>query len=91
MTDDVHAPFAVTDELAVSTVNIKVFFWVNTDDYRKGALETRGRVIRNVKKQLLAQGYSLPANIRELKFYGGNPFPFRQPNGQDKQEKIGSK
>lgn len=83
--DDVHEPFVATDELAVSTVNLKVYFWVNTEDYRKGALETRGRVIRNVKKRLLAQGYSLPADIRELKFYGGGPFPVRQLDGQGKQ------
>lgn len=81
-----HEPFVITEELNVSTVDLKIFFWVNTDDYRKGALETRGRVMRNVKKRLLAQGYSLPADIQELKFYGGDPFPLRQPNGQQKQQ-----
>ena len=84
--DKDHEPFVVTDELAVSTVNLKVFFWVNTEDYRKGALETKGRVMRNTKKRLLANGYSLPADIRELKFYGGDPFPIRQSDGQQNQQ-----
>ena len=87
LTGDGHEPFVITEELAVSTVNLKVFFWVNTDDYRKGALETRGRVMRNVKQQLLSNGYSLPADIREIKFYGGDPFPVRQPDGQQKQDR----
>lgn len=87
VSDTEHEAFVVTEELAVSTVNLKVFFWVNTDDYRKGALETRGRVIRNVKKRLLAEGYSLPADIQEIKFYGGDPFPMRQ---QDSQQRQGS-
>lgn len=87
LSGDGHEPFVITDELAVSTVNLKVFFWVNTDDYRKGALETRGRVMRNVKQQLLSNGYSLPADIRELKFYGGDPFPVRKPDGQQKQDR----
>lgn len=87
LSGDGHEPFVITDELSVSTVNLKVFFWVNTDDYRKGALETRGRVMRNVKQQLLSNGYSLPADIRELKFYGGDPFPVRKPDGQQKQDR----
>lgn len=81
-----HEPFVITDELAVSTVNLKVFFWVDTQDYRKGALETRGRAMRNVKKRLLAEGYSLPADIHELKFYGGEAFPIRQKGEQYKQD-----
>ncbi|EMR04729.1 mechanosensitive ion channel family protein [Cesiribacter andamanensis] len=72
-----HEPFVVTEELAASTVNLKVYFWVNTDDYRKGSLETKGRVMRQVKKRLLEEGYGLPADIREIKFYGGAPFPIQ--------------
>ncbi len=83
MQEPPHEPFVVTDELATSTVNLKVFFWIDTDDYRKGALETRGRVMRKVKEGLLAEGYSLPSDIREIKFYGGNPFPTENRAVQD--------
>lgn len=78
MQQEPHEPFVVTEELAVSTVNLKVFFWVETTDYRKGALQTRGQVLRLVKKRLLEAGFGLPADIQELKFYGGVPFPVRQ-------------
>ncbi|MFC5537414.1 hypothetical protein ACFPQ1_24055 [Rhodocytophaga aerolata] len=28
-------PFVVVEELATNTVNLKVFFWTETDDYKK--------------------------------------------------------
>ncbi len=61
-------PFAVIDELAVSTVNVKVLFWTQTDDYRRGTLELRSRVMDRVKTILQTNGYGLPADIIELQF-----------------------
>ncbi len=69
--DETHEAFVVVDQLAVSTVNLKVHFWVNTTEYRKQASIIRGRVITNVKEALGANGYSLPADIQEIKLYGG--------------------
>ena len=60
-------PFAVVEELAASTVNIKVFFWANTEDYRRGVLELRSRVMTRVKIALMANGYALPPDILELR------------------------
>jgi small-conductance mechanosensitive channel len=68
--DPVHQTFVVEDELGVSTMNLKVFFWVETLDYRKGARETRGDVIREVKEALEQHGFYLPADIQEIKLYG---------------------
>lgn len=62
-------PFAVADELAASTVNLKVLFWTETDDYKKGALQLKGHVIQAVKQALLQNGFGLPATIQELKLY----------------------
>ncbi len=67
--DDIHINFVAEDELAASTVNLKVYFWVTTEDFRRGTLQTRGRLIQNVKTKLEANGFNLPANITELKFY----------------------
>lgn len=67
--DDTHRNFIVADELAVSTVNLKVHFWINTFEYGKEALVIKGKVITNVKEALLQEGFSLPANIQELKLY----------------------
>lgn len=68
--DKDHENFAFEDELAASTVNLKVFFWVNTFDYRKSAIIVRGNIIKEVKQQLENEGFNLPADIKELKLYG---------------------
>ncbi len=67
--DEQHTSFSIVDELAASTVNLKVFFWVHTDDFRRGMLETRSRLINKVKTILEENGFNLPADITELKFY----------------------
>lgn len=68
--DEEHENFVIEDELATSTVNLKVFFWVDTTDFRKFALITKGKVIKAVKEQLEKGGYYLPADIQEVKLYG---------------------
>lgn len=68
--DEVHEIFVAADELAVSTVNLKVFFWVKTIEYRKQALLIKSTVITNVKNAILEKGFSLPADIKEIKLYG---------------------
>ena len=62
-------PFVMTDELGVNSVNIKVFFWVVAEDYRRDALMIRSEMIDQVKINLLTNGISMPANIQELKWY----------------------
>lgn len=72
-----ESPFAVVEELAASTVNIRVFFWANTFDYKKGVLQMKSDVITNVKSVLEKEGFSLPANITEIKPYQpAQPFRF---------------
>ncbi|MBA3284930.1 MAG: mechanosensitive ion channel [Bacteroidota bacterium] len=73
--DIVHVNFVAEHELAASTVNLKVFFWVTTEDFRRGTLQTRGKLIQKVKSRLEENGFNLPADIRELKFYeASKPF-----------------
>lgn len=68
--DEEHENFVVEEELATSTVNLRVFFWVDTKDFRRQALITKGNVVRNVKEALEQNGYYLPADIQEIKLYG---------------------
>ncbi|MEB8329476.1 mechanosensitive ion channel family protein [Flavobacteriaceae bacterium KMM 6897] len=68
--DETHPNFVMADALAVSTVNLKVHFWINTFEYGKEALMIKGKVITNVKEALLKEGFNLPADINELKLYG---------------------
>ncbi|MAP79478.1 MAG: mechanosensitive ion channel protein MscS [Aequorivita sp.] len=78
--DEVHENFVIEDALAASTVNLKVFFWVDTLDYRRASRVLRGLIIRQVKEQLFNKGFNLPADIKELKIYGTEdaiPIKFR--------------
>lgn len=76
--DEEHENFVIEDELATSTVNLKVFFWVDTKDFRRMALITKGNVVKNVKEALEDAGYYMPADIHEIKLYGGETeFPVR--------------
>lgn len=76
--DQEHENFVIEDELATSTVNLKVFFWVDTKDFRKMAMITKGNVVRAVKEALEDNGYYMPADIQEIKLYGGEKeFPVR--------------
>lgn len=81
-----HQNFVIEDELATSTVNLKVFFWVDTKDFRMQALITKGNVVRLVKEALEDNGYYMPADIQEIKLYGGEKeFPVRlAPNPDPK-------
>ena len=62
-------PFAVMEEMATSTVNLRIFFWVDSDDYKKGVLIIKSHIMQSVKEALIAKGYTLPADIQELKLY----------------------
>ncbi len=87
--DELHVNFVAEDELAASTVNLKVYFWVTTEDFRRGTLQTRGRLMKKVKTRLEENGFNLPADIRELKFYDASkPFSINsiQENNADKQQ-----
>ncbi|WP_203295719.1 mechanosensitive ion channel family protein [Luteirhabdus pelagi] len=76
--DDVHENFVIENELAASTVNLKVLFWVDTIDYRRASRVFRGHVMRKVKEGLSEAGFNLPADIKELKIYGTEEdFPLR--------------
>lgn len=68
--DEDHETYATVDELSVSTVNIKIFFWVSTKEFRKDAVKKRGEVITCVKVALETNGFSMPADIQEIKLYG---------------------
>lgn len=69
--DKEHVNFVVEDGLDVSTVNLKVFFWVETMDYRVSPTLLRGQVIREVKQTIMEHSYNMPADITEVKIYGG--------------------
>lgn len=62
-------PLILADELGASTVNLKIYFWV--DSTRYSFLKVRSSVIRNVKFLLMQEGVSMPDDAREIIFPEG--------------------
>jgi small conductance mechanosensitive channel len=72
------APFVTVEELATSTVNLRVYYWVNLFEYKESALELKTNIINQTKETLMDKGFSLPADIQELKIYKEeNPIPLK--------------
>ena len=87
--DEEHENFVIEDELATSTVNLKVYFWVDTKDFRRMALITKGNVVRKVKEALEEHGFYMPADIQEIKLYGAakdSPLRIEQSPQKTKKE-----
>ncbi|AWW30238.1 mechanosensitive ion channel family protein [Echinicola strongylocentroti] len=67
--DGIHENYVAEDQLATSTVNLKVFFWVNTFEFRREAVMVRGEIMKQIKEALETGGFSMPSDIVELKLY----------------------
>lgn len=67
--DEEHPNYVIADTLDVSTVNLRVHFWVETQEFGREALMKKGQVIAQIKAVLLQEGFSLPASINEFKLY----------------------
>ncbi|GGF22116.1 mechanosensitive ion channel family protein [Echinicola rosea] len=83
--DSIHENYVAEDQLATSTVNLKVFFWVDTYEFRREAVMVKGQVIKQVKEALASNDFSMPSDIVELKLYSSQknlPVKLQSPNGQ---------
>jgi small conductance mechanosensitive channel len=70
------ASSVAVEELAKSTVNLRVYYWVNLFEYKGSALDLKTTAITRTKEILMNEGFTLPADIQELKIYKQeNPIP----------------
>jgi small-conductance mechanosensitive channel len=87
MQDETHQNFVIEEELASSTINLKIYFWADTKNYRVAARILRGRIIKRVIEALIAAKFILPGDITEIKLYGGQdklPLKLRKdPRGRE--------
>ncbi len=67
-----HEPFFLVDSLNVNTVDLKIFFWVDVEDYRKDALIIKSNIMAELKEAFLKNKIAMPANIQEFKMYSEN-------------------
>ncbi|MEQ8209737.1 MAG: mechanosensitive ion channel family protein [Lacipirellulaceae bacterium] len=59
-------PSVLVDSLGASTVNLKLWFWVDTEEY--DGLKVRSAVIRKVKAAFEEAGLTMPDEAREIIF-----------------------
>lgn len=66
-------PLVLIEELAASTVDIRVYFWVDVSKH-SGA-KVRSSITRMLKQAIEDAGLTMPGDVRELVFPDGPPFP----------------
>lgn len=64
-------PLILVEELAASTVNLRVYFWI--DGHQNSLLKVRSSVMRLTKQALTEEGLTLPDEAREVIFPRGVP------------------
>ena len=62
-------PFIQLEEFATSTVNLGVYYWVNSKNFTGHIASLTTGVMHAVVQKLIAEGFNLPADIVELKIY----------------------
>lgn len=71
-------PFLMLEEFGTSTVNVRIFYWINSHKYKGDIAALRSDVMNNVLLKLTDKSFSLPADIVELKIYQeGQPIPLK--------------
>jgi small-conductance mechanosensitive channel len=64
-------PLALVDELGASTVNLRIYFWIDGNAY--SWLKVKSAVIRLLKRAFEDAGISMPDEAREMIFPRGVP------------------
>ncbi|MDW7693328.1 mechanosensitive ion channel [Flammeovirgaceae bacterium SG7u.111] len=62
-------PFILLEELGTNTINLRIFYWVNSYKSMDHIAELRTKVVNRVVSSLINNGFNLPANIVEVKPY----------------------
>lgn len=65
----------VIDELATSTVNVRVSYWYKTNNIKVPGAKLKSNIMLNVFKSLTNKGFGLPSDIIEVKMLKNNNSP----------------
>ncbi|NVO32056.1 mechanosensitive ion channel family protein [Hymenobacter lapidiphilus] len=55
------APYVNLEKAAATTADLRVYFWSDAGDYRRGVLQLKSRLMQDVKQELVGAGFSVPA------------------------------
>ncbi len=55
------APYVNLEKAATTTADLRVYFWGDAEDYRRGVLQLKSRLMQQVKQELIGAGFGVPA------------------------------
>ena len=64
-------PMVLVDELAASTINLRIFFWVNAEEH--SVIKVKSKVMKDTLRTLEGEGFGFPDGDREVVFPQGVP------------------
>ena len=71
-------PFIMIENFGTSTINLGIYYWINSLRQGRGVVEIKNSAMATALTALTKSGFSLPADIIELKIYQeGQPIPLR--------------
>lgn len=73
--EDGREPNVVISSLGSSTINITVYFWIDTFDKTVSGLAVKTNAIRETIQALTGAGVQMPSDIMEIKTYNDRPIP----------------
>lgn len=68
---DEKKPMVIIDEFTASTINLRIFYWINTfqDNAKKYPSGIKTEVMKIVFNKLVEAGFTMPSDIIEIKQY----------------------
>lgn len=54
-------PYINLEKAGATTADLRVYFWTDSEDYRRGVLELKSRVMQQVKQELRGAGLGVPS------------------------------
>jgi small-conductance mechanosensitive channel len=62
-------PFMLIEDFGTSTINLAIYFWTNESKGNKSIIDIKNEVMSSCLSTLATAGYTMPADIVELKIY----------------------
>ncbi|GGG54690.1 mechanosensitive ion channel family protein [Hymenobacter glacieicola] len=53
-------PYVNLEKATPTTADLRVYFWADSEDYRRGVLQLKSRIMQEVKQELLGAGLGVP-------------------------------
>ncbi|AHJ98098.1 mechanosensitive ion channel family protein [Hymenobacter swuensis] len=56
-----RAPYVNLEKASATTADLRVYFWADSEDYRRGVLQLKSRLMQQVKQELVGAGLGVPS------------------------------